>query len=129
MDQEIAATEDLMAATEEKIAEAQGNFDKYGARLNAFGAQYDEAGRITNYDEMHKREIDLLNAAQATGDEATIEAAEKRYEDFESVCKTAQALGTDIIRVWAGMEKEAEDYTEEHLGASNRNHKESRLRR
>jgi hypothetical protein len=34
---------------------------------------------------MYSRELSLYNAAQATGDEAIIEAAEKRYEDFKKV--------------------------------------------
>lgn len=32
--------------------------------------------------------------------------------DFEKVCKTAKALGTDVIRVWAS-DKDAEDFTEQ----------------
>ena len=51
-------------------------------KLNAFGARYDSEGRISNYDEMYAAEVAAYNRAIDSGDEAAIEAAEERYEDF-----------------------------------------------
>lgn len=76
IEQEIAATEDLINAITQDIPNDMAN-------LAAFGATFDENNNITNYDEIYAAEVAAYNAAVATGDEATIAAAEKRWELFE----------------------------------------------
>ena len=71
--------------TKSKLAEAEAYRLSDQARLNYYGATYDSAGRVNNYDELMAKEVAAYNAAVDTGNESAIKAAEKRWEDFKKV--------------------------------------------
>lgn len=90
MQAEIAAQDQLNAATEEHIREIREWLEIDKARIAAQGATFDEYGNISNYTELMQQHIDAYNAAVATynaggqsdSDKEAMEAAEKAYQDF-----------------------------------------------
>ena len=76
IDQEIEKTQQLIDAIAQDIPNDMAN-------LAAFGGQFDANNNLINYDEIYAQQVNEYNAAIATGDEATIAAAEKRWELFE----------------------------------------------
>lgn len=90
MQAEIAAQDQLNAATEEHIREIREWLEIDKARIAAQGATFDEYGNISNYTELMQQHIDAYNAAvaaynasgQSDSDKEAMEAAEKAYQDF-----------------------------------------------
>lgn len=90
MQAEIAAQDQLNAATEEHIREIREWLEIDKARIAAQGATFDEYGNISNYTELMQQHIDAYNAAVATynaseqsdADKEAMEAADKAYQDF-----------------------------------------------
>ena len=90
MQAEIAAQDQLNAATEEHIREIREWLEIDKARVAAQGATFDEYGNISNYTELMQQHIDAYNAAVATynaseqsdADKEAMEAADKAYQDF-----------------------------------------------
>ena len=100
IDAEIAATEELIDAQERYIKEAERNYYSDQAILRGFGAQFDEAGRISNYDYLMASEVARYNSMAARYDgiegwESAMESANKRYEDFqEAISNYEESLNT-----------------------------------
>ena len=100
IDAEIAATEELIDAQERYIKEAERNYYSDQAILRGFGAQFDEAGRISNYDQLMASEVARYNSMAARYDgiegwESAMESANKRYEDFqEAISNYEESLNT-----------------------------------
>lgn len=90
MQAEIAAQDQLNAATEEHIREIREWLEIDKARIAAQGATFDEYGNISNYTELMQQHIDAYNAAvaiynaseQSDSDKEAMEAADKAYQDF-----------------------------------------------
>lgn len=85
MDQELETLNEELDATGEKIEEAKKNLTSDQAKLNYFGATYNDQGEVTNYDELYAQEESIYNTAMASGDEDAIEAAKERWEYFKEV--------------------------------------------
>ena len=83
MNKELKLLNKTIDAQKEKLSEIEKNLSTDQATLNQYGAKYDKEGRITNYDEMVAAETAKYNQAIDSGNEKTIELAEKRYEDFK----------------------------------------------
>ena len=60
---EIKATEDLIATQDEYISEIKTNLESDKSKLAEYGANFDEDGRLINYDEMVKVNVDQYNWA------------------------------------------------------------------
>lgn len=90
MQAEIAAQDQLNAATEEHIQEIREWLEIDKARIAAQGATFDEYGNISNYTDLMQQHIDAYNAAvtaynasgQSDSDKEAMEAADKAYQDF-----------------------------------------------
>ena len=83
IDQEIAATERLVAQQRALLHETREYLKQDFAEIQQYGFTYDEFGELTNYDEVMKEQIDRYNAAVATGNAEVIEAAREEYEEFK----------------------------------------------
>lgn len=83
INQEIKALEAEAKAQDELIRQTEYYLALDKKNLSAYGAKFDEAGRITNYDEMYAAQMNKYNAAIATGNDETIEKAEEDYANFE----------------------------------------------
>lgn len=83
IDEEIAATERLVAQQRALLHETKEYLKQDFAEIQQYGFTFDEHGEITNYDEVMKQQIDKYNAAVASGNQAAIDAAKKEYEEFK----------------------------------------------
>ena len=83
IDQEIEKTKEAISAQEEYLRQIEENRKQDKARIMSYGAQLDEMGRIVNYEELMRQQINRYNAAVASGNEAQIKAAEEQYENFK----------------------------------------------
>lgn len=81
--QEIDKTEEAIVAQEEYIRQIEAQAGTSKGAIAAYGATFDEYGRITNYSELIAQQVALYNAAIASGVDSQIEAAEKAYEAFK----------------------------------------------
>ncbi len=81
--QEIDKTEEAIAAQEEYIRQIEAQAGTSKGAIAAYGATFDEYGRITNYSELIAQQVAIYNAAIASGVDSQIEAAEKAYEAFK----------------------------------------------
>ena len=78
MDQEIQKTEEMIDAQKRYIAEITTNRDADKSALAAYGAKFDDQGRIINYDEIMSQQLAKFNASRT-------EEAEKAYEEFKKI--------------------------------------------
>ena len=83
IDEEIAATERLVAQQRALLHETKEYLKQDFAEIQQYGFTFDEHGEITNYDEVMKQQIDKYNAAVASGNQDAIDAAKKEYDEFK----------------------------------------------
>ena len=83
IDQEIAKTKEAISAQEEYLRQIGANLEGDKAKIAGFGAQFDEDGRITNYEQLMQDQINKYNAAIQSGNETRIETAKEQYEEFK----------------------------------------------
>lgn len=80
MDQEIKNLQEQIGLQKTYLDAISQDYLSDRAAIEAYGAQFDGNGNITNYEEIYRRQIDLVNSA--AGDD---EAADKAYEKFKKV--------------------------------------------
>lgn len=78
LDQEIAKQKELVDAQKQYLSEIESYLPSDKSALAAYGAVFDEAGRIINYDEIMKAQIDKFNRS-LTDD------AEEAYNEFKEI--------------------------------------------
>lgn len=83
LDQEIAKQKESLSLEKQKLAEAQAYYKSDRAALLKYGATLDEDGRISNYDELIKAQVNKVNAASNSDD--AYEAAKEAYDKFKDV--------------------------------------------
>lgn len=83
IDREIAKTEEAIDAQKEYLRQIEENYGKDRGALAAYGGQFDENGRLTNYEELMREQIAKYNAAVRSGSETQQEAAEEQYNNFK----------------------------------------------
>lgn len=81
MDQEIEKYDEMIDLQNQYLDEINKYWDEDRSLIASYGAEFDETGVITNYDEIMKRQIDKYNASIGKNEEAD-EAAEEAYDDF-----------------------------------------------
>lgn len=92
MDKESKALKEQIKLYEKKQKEIEKYYKKDQARMNQYGAKYDDNGVITNYKELQKREEARYNSAAKKYEkgqisEKTWNKAKARYEQFEKDLK------------------------------------------
>ena len=80
IDQEIGKVEEAIAVQKEYLDQISANIGPDQSAIAAYGATFDEMGRITNYEELIQSQINKYNSMVASGDE---DAAEEQYEKFK----------------------------------------------
>lgn len=83
IDREIAKTEEAIDAQKEYLRQIEENYGKDRGKLAGYGGQFDENGRLTNYEELMRAQIAKYNAAVRSGSETQQEAAEEQYNNFK----------------------------------------------
>lgn len=83
IDKEIDKVNEAIDAQKEYLNQINANMSADKSAIASYGATFDEMGRITNYEELIKSELNKYNAAVSSGDESAIEKAEERYEAFK----------------------------------------------
>ena len=63
LNKEIKLLDEQIAANQELERQMKSNLKLDQDKLSKYGASFDEQGRITNYDELYKQEVDKYNAA------------------------------------------------------------------
>ena len=81
MDQEIEKYDEMIDLQNQYLDEINKYWEEDKALIASYGAEFDETGVITNYDEIMKRQIDKYNSSIGKNEEAD-EAAEEAYDDF-----------------------------------------------
>ena len=81
MDQEIEKYDEMIDLQNQYLDEINKYWDEDRALIASYGAEFDETGVITNYDEIMKRQIDKYNSSIGKNEEAD-KAAEEAYDDF-----------------------------------------------
>lgn len=81
MDQEIEKYDEMINLQNQYLDEINKYWDEDRALIASYGAEFDETGAITNYDEIMKRQIDKYNSSIGKNEKAD-EAAEEAYDDF-----------------------------------------------
>lgn len=81
MDQEIEKYNEMIDLQNQYLDEINKYWEEDRALIASYGAEFDETGVITNYDEIMKRQIDKYNSSIGKNEEAD-EAAEEAYDDF-----------------------------------------------
>lgn len=81
MDQEIEKYDEMIDLQNQYLDEINKYWEEDRALIASYGAEFDETGVITNYDEIMKRQIDKYNSSIGKNEEAD-EAAEEAYDDF-----------------------------------------------
>ena len=81
MDQEIEKYNEMIDLQNQYLDEINKYWEEDKALIASYGAEFDETGVITNYDEIMKRQIDKYNSSIGKNEEAD-EAAEEAYDDF-----------------------------------------------
>lgn len=81
MDQEIEKYDEMIDLQNQYLDEINKYWDEDRALIASYGAEFDETGAITNYDEIMKRQIDKYNSSIGKNEKAD-EAAEEAYDDF-----------------------------------------------
>ena len=83
IDREIAKTQEAIDAQKEYLSQIEENYGKDRGKLAGYGAQFDENGRLTNYEELMQAQIAKYNAAVRSGSETQQEAAEEQFNNFK----------------------------------------------
>lgn len=81
MDQEIEKYDEMIDLQNQYLDEINKYWDEDRALIASYGAEFDETGAITNYDEIMKRQIDKYNSSIGKNEDAD-NAAEEAYDDF-----------------------------------------------
>lgn len=81
MDQEIEKYDEMIDLQNQYLDEINKYWEEDKALIASYGAEFDETGVITNYDEIMKRQIDKYNSSIGKNEEAD-KAAEEAYDDF-----------------------------------------------
>ena len=81
MDQEIEKYDEMIDLQNQYLDEINKYWEEDKALIASYGAEFDETGVITNYDEIMKRQIDKYNSSIGKNEEAD-DAAEEAYDDF-----------------------------------------------
>lgn len=81
MDQEIEKYDEMIDLQNQYLDEINKYWDEDRALIASYGAEFDETGIITNYDEIMKRQIDKYNSSIGKNKEAD-KAAKEAYDDF-----------------------------------------------
>lgn len=81
MDQEIEKYGEMIDLQNQYLDEINDYWEEDRALIASYGAQFDDTGVITNYDELMKNAIDKYNASIGKNEDAD-DAAEKAYDDF-----------------------------------------------
>lgn len=81
MDQEIEKYNEMIDLQNQYLDEINKYWNEDRALIASYGAEFDETGVITNYDEIMKRQIDKYNSSIGKNEEAD-DAAEEAYDDF-----------------------------------------------
>lgn len=81
MDQEIEKYGEMIDLQNQYLDEINDYWEEDRALIASYGAQFDDTGVITNYDELMKNAIDKYNASIGKNEEAD-DAAEEAYDDF-----------------------------------------------
>lgn len=81
MDQEIEKYNEMIDLQNQYLDEINKYWEEDKALIASYGAEFDETGVITNYDEIMKRQIDKYNSSIGKNEEAD-DAAEEAYDDF-----------------------------------------------
>ena len=81
MDQEIEKYDEMIDLQNQYLDEINKYWEEDRTLIASYGAEFDETGVITNYDEIMKRQIDKYNASIGRNEDAD-EAAEEAYDDF-----------------------------------------------
>lgn len=107
MDQEIENLQQQIGLQKQYLDAISQDYLSDKAAIAAYGAQFDENGNIINYEEIYRRQIDLVNSA--AGDD---EAADKAYEQFKKVLeqyeKTNELLQDTKLSYQELLDKAAE---------------------
>lgn len=81
MDQEIEKYDEMIDLQNQYLDEINKYWNEDRSLIASYGAEFDETGVITNYDEIMKRQIDKYNSSIGKNEDAD-EAAEEAYDDF-----------------------------------------------
>lgn len=81
MDQEIEKYGEMIDLQNQYLDEINQYWEEDRALIASYGAQFDDTGVITNYDELMKNAIDKYNASIGKNEDAD-DAAEEAYDDF-----------------------------------------------
>lgn len=81
MDQEIEKYDEMIDLQNQYLDEINKYWKEDKSLIASYGAEFDETGVITNYDEIMKRQIDKYNSSIGKNEEAD-KAAEEAYDDF-----------------------------------------------
>ena len=107
MDKEIENLQQQIGLQKQYLDAISQDYLSDRAAIAAYGAQFDENGNIINYEEIYRRQIDLVNSA--AGDD---EAADKAYEQFKKVLeqyeKTNELLQDTKLSYQELLDKAAE---------------------
>ena len=113
LNQQIGLLNSQIDTTREKLSIAIGEQQRLKNELGSYGIAFSDDGNIANYAAVYEREQQALNAVYARynsmskesqeGYEATVEAAEKRWEEFTSKISEYDTVIGDTI---PGLEEE-----------------------
>lgn len=81
MDQEIEKYDEMIDLQNQYLDEINKYWEEDKSLIASYGAEFDETGAITNYDEIMKRQIDKYNSSIGKNEDAD-NAAEEAYDDF-----------------------------------------------
>lgn len=81
MDQEIEKYDEMIDLQNQYLDEINKYWEEDKSLIASYGAEFDETGVITNYDEIMKRQIDKYNSSIGKNEDAD-DAAEDAYDDF-----------------------------------------------
>lgn len=81
MDQEIEKYDEMIDLQNQYLDEINKYWEEDKSLIASYGAEFDETGVITNYDEIMKRQIDKYNSSIGKNEESD-KAAEEAYDDF-----------------------------------------------
>ena len=87
LEQEISKMDELIDSQEKYVQEIQTNLLSDYAKLGEYGASFDESGRIINYDEMVKANVEQYNKAVSRYNAGSMsdeqfQEYEKEYQEF-----------------------------------------------
>lgn len=86
MDQEIEKYDEMIDLQNQYLDEINKYWNEDRTLIASYGAEFDETGTITNYDEIMKRQIDKYNSSIGKNEDAD-DVAEEAYDDFIEALK------------------------------------------